>query len=143
MPSIVDLLPTLPIRPAQRSKNAALGKLQSSHRLGYRGFMEQTTVRKPHLKGHFGFATELSPSSRHGCVLYQEPIFQKLSTILDKSAFKPTYPRYDAISSFCLPMVHGVVSGATVKELEWNEMTSRGQLERGVILPLHFCGAAI
>lgn len=54
-----------------------------------------------------------------------------------------TYPRYDAISSFCLPMVHGVVSGATVKELEWNEMTSRGQLERGVILPLHFCGAAI
>jgi len=88
--AVVDLLPTLPIRPAQRSKNAALGKLQSSHRLGYRGFMEQTTVRKPHLKGHFGFATELSPSSRHGCVLYQEPIFQKLSTILDKSAFKPT-----------------------------------------------------
>lgn len=52
--AVVDLL-TLPIRPAQRSKNAALGKLQSSHRLGYRGFMEQTTVRKPHLKEHFDF----------------------------------------------------------------------------------------
>lgn len=66
--AVVDLLPTLPIRPAQRSKNAALGKLQSSHRLGYRGFMEQTTVRKPHLKEHFDVGTELSPSSRHKCV---------------------------------------------------------------------------